>query len=147
MDTARIRRVFDHARRMSAVFAVGLLVAACSGAPWTRGPQATANPATPPTLAALGEPPALGNLKGLAPEQVTALIGDPDLRRIDPPAEIWQYRSADCVLELYFYDSGTTSRMVYAEAHSRLPLHQANAGVPCSQNLGPPMPATRQTRL
>lgn len=144
MGTVRIERAFGHARRGTAVLAAGLLLAACSSLPWARAPQTVANPGT---LAALGEPPALDHLEGLAPAQVTALIGDPDLRRIDPPAEIWQYRSADCVLELYFYDSGTTSRMVYAEAHSRLPESQAAAGVSCSQNLGPLISASRQTRL
>jgi hypothetical protein len=144
MGTVRIGRAFDHARRGAAVLAAGLLVAACSNLPWARGPQTVANAGT---LAALGEPPALDHLEGLAPGQVTALIGDPDLRRIDPPAEIWQYRSADCVLELYFYDSGTTSRMVYAEAHSRWPESQPAAGVSCSQNLGPLISANRQIKL
>ncbi|MGH6969416.1 MAG: hypothetical protein ACREEN_09980, partial [Stellaceae bacterium] len=108
-------------------------------------PQATATPTMPPTLAALGRPPALGDLNGLAPAQVAALIGAPDLRRVDPPAEIWQYRSADCVLDLYFYDSGDSSRMVYAETRSRVP--QYTPGTRCRQDLGPLLSQTRQTQL
>src|SRR5487761_1254305 len=134
----KVRQVVGMRRSSVATLAAGLLLAACSGQPNTSSPQAIAMPA------GFSQRPALGALNGLAPEQVTALIGDPDLRRVDPPAEIWQYRSADCVLELYFYDSGTTSRMVYAEAHSRLAEARPAAGVSCSQNLGPLISASRQ---
>ncbi|MDE2166220.1 MAG: hypothetical protein KGJ66_07770 [Alphaproteobacteria bacterium] len=147
MGKARIEQVFDHARRTPAMLVAGLLLAACSNGPWAGAPQSASRPTVAPTLAALGQPPAIANLKGLAPEQVTALIGDPDLRRTDPPAEIWQYRSADCVLELYFYDSGASRRMIYAETHSRTPQHRPGDIVACSQNLGPLTPATRQTKL
>lgn len=94
----------------------------------------------------MGHLPALGALNGLAPAQVAALIGDPDLRRVDPPAEVWQYRNANCVLELYFYDSGADSHMVYAETHSRTPQHTPDA-MTCSQGFGSLMPPTRQTKL
>ena len=147
MDMARVGKSSDHARRApAAVLAASLLLAACSSGPAINASQASAHPPVMPTLAALGQPPALSDLKGLAPEQVTALIGDPDLRRVDPPAEIWQYRSADCVLDLYFYDSGASRRMVYAETRSRLPQHQPGA-VRCSQTLGPLTPVTRQSKL
>src|SRR5215469_5573336 len=51
-------------------------LAACSGQPNTASPQAM----TKPTLAPTGHLSALGDLNGLAPAQVAALIGDPDLR-------------------------------------------------------------------
>ena len=130
----------------AALAVAGLLLAACSSGP-ASAPQAAARPTVVPTLAALGRPPAIADLKGLAPEQVTALIGNPDLRRVDPPAEIWQYRSADCVLDLYFYNSGASSQMVYAETRSRLPQRRPGAGMPCGRDLGPMTPATRQTKL
>ena len=129
-----------------AVLGVGLLLAACSSGPAATPPQASATPTVPPTLATLGHPPALGALNGLAPAQVAALIGDPDLRRVDPPAEIWQYRSADCVLELYFYDSGSSTRVVYAETRSRTPRPGPDA-VSCRQGFGPLATPTRQTKL
>jgi hypothetical protein len=147
MGKARVRQVFDHARRTPAVLIAGLMLAACSSGPWAGAPPSASYPDVAPTLAALGRPPAIADLKGLAPEQVTALIGNPDLRRTDPPAEIWQYRSADCVLELYFYNSGASRRMVYAEAHRRTPERRPGDGVACSQNLGPLRAATRQTKL
>lgn len=147
MGTAKVRQAFDHARRPAAGLIAALLLAACSSGPAVNPPAAAAGPTLVPTLAALGQPPALAALKGLAPEQVTALIGDPDLRRADPPAEIWQYRSADCVLDLYFYDSGADRRMIYAETHSRQPERRPGTGVPCSRTPGPLTPATRQTKL
>ncbi len=124
-----------------AMLAIGLLLAACSGQPNTASTQATATAVAP-----TGHLAALGDLNGLAPAQVAALIGDPDLRRVDPPAEIWQYRNANCVLELYFYDSGANSRMVYAETRSRTPQHTPEA-MTCSQGFGSLTPPTRQTKL
>ena len=131
-----VRHVIGRRRGCVALLA-GLLLAACSGHPNTASPQAAATPAAAP-----GHLAALGDLNGLAPAQVAALIGDPDLRRVDPPAEVWQYRNADCVLELYFYDSGANSRMVYAETRSRTP----NA-MTCTQGFGSLTPPTRQTKL
>jgi hypothetical protein len=42
-------------------------------------------------------------LVGLNPAQVTELLGNPGLVRRDAPAQIWQYRGPDCVLDLYLY--------------------------------------------
>ncbi|GEM_PF-1451533 len=129
----------------AAIACTSLLLAACSGDPATGARQATADPTT--TLAALGHAPAIRDLTGLAPGQVAALIGNPDLRRVDPPAEIWQYRTADCVLDLYFYDSGSSSRLVYAESHSRQPQQGPSQAASCRNDLAPLVHPTRQTRL
>jgi len=59
------------------------------------------------------------NLTGMDPVQVVALYGQPDFRRADPPAEIWQYRSADCVLELYFYSGAGGEHLAYAQSRPR----------------------------
>lgn len=146
MGTGKVRQASGTRRGSVAVLAAGLLLAACSGRPNGPSPQATATPAVPPTAAALGHLPTLGDLKGLAPAQVAALIGDPDLRRVDPPAEVWQYRNADCVLELYFYNNGADSRMVYAETRSRTPQRTPDA-MSCPQGFGSLTPPTRQTKL
>ena len=134
-----VRQAIGRRRGSVALLATGLLLAACSGHPDTASPQAA-------TMPAPGHLGALGDLNGLAPAQVAALIGDPDLRRVDPPAEVWQYRNADCVLELYFYDSGANSHMVYAETRSRTPQHTPGA-MTCAQGFGALTPATRQTKL
>jgi len=143
----KVRHAIGTRRSRVAVLAAGLLLAACSSHPNDPSPRTAATPIILPTLEALSHPPALGDLNGLAPAQVAALIGDPDLRRVDPPAEVWQYRNANCVLELYFYDSGASSRMVYAETRSRTPQRTPGT-TSCSQGFGSlTTPLTRQTKL
>jgi hypothetical protein len=80
-----------------------------------------------------GRAPASGSaplreLTGLAPSQVAALYGQPDFRRTDPPAEVWQYRSADCVLDLFFYSGDGGERLVFAQSRPRSPQQDASAG-------------------
>lgn len=38
----------------------------------------------------------------LAGEDVRLILAAPDLQRIDAPSVIWQYRTASCVLDVYF---------------------------------------------
>jgi hypothetical protein len=47
--------------------------------------------------------PELPALTGMDPAQLIALLGEPDFRRPEPPAELWQYRTADCVLDVFLY--------------------------------------------
>ncbi len=42
-------------------------------------------------------------LVSLSEHEITAMFGEPEIRRVEDPARIWQYRSADCVLDLYLY--------------------------------------------
>ena len=37
-------------------------------------------------------------LIGLAPDAINRLLGPPSLLRTEPPAQVWQYKIADCVL-------------------------------------------------
>lgn len=77
-----------------------------------------------------------------------ALLGQPDLRRSDPPAELWQYRGTGCVLELYLYREGDIFRVVHAETHGR--SLTSGEGCPAVGNLSPAAPAPtglRQSRL
>ena len=71
--------------------------------------------------AASGTPAAteLKRLDGLSDREVRGVLGEPDFRRDEPPAEIWQYRSAECVLDLYLYDDSGQYRVAYAETHDR----------------------------
>jgi hypothetical protein len=43
-------------------------------------------------------------LKGLTAIQVKSVLGSPNFRRRDNPAEIWQYRGSACTLDLFLYD-------------------------------------------
>jgi len=58
-------------------------------------------------------------LIGLAPTELHARLGDPALRRRDAPAEIWQYRSALCVLDLFLYRDGAVTRVTNVELRPR----------------------------
>lgn len=58
---------------------------------------------TPLPIATATHVPGLKELTGLHPIDIVAMLGQPDLRRAEPPAELWQYRSADCILNLFFY--------------------------------------------
>lgn len=63
--------------------------------------------------------PEIKDLAGLKPADVISILGQPDLRRDEPPAELWQYRTADCVLNLFFYDRSGDYRLTHAEAWQR----------------------------
>lgn len=118
-ETASPRRIAG--RRLAAALWLGSLVSACvSAAP---EPPATivATPFPAPSVlpAAPSRLPAIGELAGMAPPEILALLGKPDLQREEPPAEIWQYRTADCVLDLFFYRQGDDLRLVHAETRDR----------------------------
>ena len=79
---------------------------------------------TPPPVQAAPETPAWAppvpgpkHLLGLDGGRVSQLLGPPDFRRRDNPAEIWQYRSAACVLDLFLYgkQGGAGGRVTHVE--------------------------------
>ena len=43
-------------------------------------------------------------LIGLSVGQASELLGRPALVRAEPPAEVWQYAGAECVLHLFLYE-------------------------------------------
>ena len=81
-----------------------------------QAPPATQEVASEPTQAQETQPleqlahtppaptyPEIDTLKGLASANVEDLLGAPHFRRRDNPAELWQYRGADCVIDLFLY--------------------------------------------
>ena len=44
-------------------------------------------------------------LTDLSADKVTSLLGVPGFKRQDDPAEIWQYRAENCIMDLYLYES------------------------------------------
>jgi hypothetical protein len=82
--------------------------------------------AAPPEIAAVPpEPPPPpepviddnpDRLFGLDRTALSALLGEPALIRREAPAEIWQYRTATCVFDVFLYDAADTSRVQYIEA-------------------------------
>lgn len=63
--------------------------------------------------------PGLRDLTGMHQPEILAMLGKPDLKRLEPPAELWQYRAADCVLNLFFYREQDGYRLAHAEAWQR----------------------------
>ncbi len=43
---------------------------------------------------------------GLDRKALSDLMGIPNFKRKDPPAEIWQYRGKDCILDVFLYGDG-----------------------------------------
>lgn len=124
------------------------LLGACSAAPEPPQPAA----ALPVTALPAAAPPALltrpdaATLTGLSAAEVVALFGEPDFRRPEPPAELWQYRSADCVLDVFLYSDAAGVHVIHSEARDRS-LVQSGTGR-CSGGAEAAFAArTRQSRL
>jgi hypothetical protein len=60
-------------------------------------------------------------LLGLGPDQLTALLGRADFTRNDGPAEIRQFREADCVLDVFLYQDPSEGgyRVEHVETRDR----------------------------
>ena len=72
-----------------------------------------------PSIGPAGLPPDTDQLRGYPAADLARRLGAPDFVREEPPAVIWQYRSADCVLDLFLYRNGDELRVAYAEARDR----------------------------
>jgi hypothetical protein len=96
-------------------------LAACAGPSPDAPPVASKSPipATPATAIVVTHIPSLQDLTGLRQPDILAMLGTPDLKRLEPPAELWQYRAADCVLTLFFYREQGGYRLARAEAWQR----------------------------
>ncbi|MCH6588401.1 MAG: hypothetical protein IH805_08830, partial [Proteobacteria bacterium] len=55
-------------------------------------------------------------LMGLDRAGLAKLLGDPELLRREPPAEIWQYRGRSCVFDVFLYEEAGRQRVTYLEA-------------------------------
>ena len=61
------------------------------------------------------------------------LLGPPRLVRRDAPAELWQYRARDCVVDLFLYQEKDGLRLLYVEA--RTGAAEITAPRPCLEAL------------
>ena len=117
--------------RLTATFCLTALLAACGGPhpqPQTTKPghsfvlptqpKSNASPGTP-SPADLADHPE--HFKGMAYSDVVATLGNPDFRRREAPAEVWQYYGAGCVLDLFLYDENGAKRVSFVDLRSRAP--------------------------
>jgi hypothetical protein len=123
---------------------VGVVLALFGLSACVEGPEpveaaapAPAPAAVPPAAPAAGNPvvpdapppeprkPVLtiSSLMGADRDTIVRLLGPPSFLRRDPPAELWRYRAADCLLDLYLYPPdgtrGTMGAVKYVEARGR----------------------------
>jgi hypothetical protein len=71
----------------------------------TNWPRLTLQPPERSMRDSLDGPEAPGPecLVGLSSMAIKKLLGRPDFKRHDSPAEIWQYREASCLLDVFLY--------------------------------------------
>jgi hypothetical protein len=136
--TARIRGF------LRGFFCAGSVLALLAGCSAT-APEPPSTAITLPSPELMARPAEPQPLTGLSTTEVVGLLGEPDFRRAEPPAELWQYRSADCVLDVFFYGDAAGARVVHSETRDRS-LIQAGAGR-CAGPREPLAGRTRQTRL
>jgi hypothetical protein len=74
---------------------VGALVSGLSGCAGGPGPTGHGSRTLPPV--------AESDIKGHPPTEVRYRLGAPSLTRREPPAEVWQYSSSACVIDVVFY--------------------------------------------
>ena len=61
-------------------------------------------------------------LIGMTTDKISYLMGHPNLRRVETPAEVWQYSSKDCVFDVVFYEKEDNKNILlteYFEARDR----------------------------
>jgi len=93
---------------------------------------ALAPPAPPPAPA-----PDPAQLVGLNRVALSALLGEPALRREEPPAEVWLYKSDSCAFHVYLYpDEGDGNyRVTHYDAVHRLRRVNLTAADRCFEHL------------
>lgn len=89
----------------------------------TESTETAALPAAPDATApekaesyASAEPANPNQVMGLTSADVQALLGEPGLVRHESPAEVWQYQSRGCVLDVFMYRAESDYQVVYVEA-------------------------------
>jgi hypothetical protein len=88
------------------------------------GEQATALRAITPIID--DDPARVVGMDGLELERA---LGPPNLRRVDPPAEVWQYAAHDCVMDVFLYEDDrplAPHRVTYYEIRQLGPAEVSN---------------------
>ena len=120
------------------ISALGLLLSACSSTihvahvnlPAMDGSAKSTAVAGVPDMIKAHPPKSPERLAKLSRKELLARLGRPNFTRHDPPAEIWQYRSADCVLDVFLYPEADDLHV--AHAVTRDPTSMKTNAVVCS---------------
>jgi hypothetical protein len=152
-------RIASECDRSRCTFALVVLcgmaaLTACSGSPaptFTTSPSSDVGSTAAAVVAPAGLPaphqpaPLPADLTGLGAAEVLALLGSPDFRRSEPPAELWQYRAAGCILDVFLYRDSGGYRVVHSETRQRRPIVATGNG--CSAGAAGFVSHSRQNRL
>ena len=66
-------------------------------------------------------------LIGHSGREVAGWLGEPHLKRRDPPAQMWQYRSPSCVLDFFLYARPGGDDLAHEVSHVEIRPREANA--------------------
>lgn len=59
------------------------------------------------------------SLLNLGMDEIKELLGIPAFQRVDPPAQIWQYRTTACIVDIFFYENMGQLTVEYVETRER----------------------------
>jgi len=121
-------------KALGAILATAFVLAGCGSSrdPAADAPSQAAAPETPsertqtlprpPTRIPM-PPPDIdpGQILKASGDQVMSLLGKPEMKRREKQAELWQYRSSSCVLNLFVYPNGASRapEVTHVEARAR----------------------------
>jgi hypothetical protein len=110
------------AARRWAIAVLALVAAACAS-PHQRDEEASTAAARDQRQSA-SRPGAVGDMQpdallGLSADQLTSLLGPADFTRGDGPAEIRQFRSSECVLDVFLYREPSQGGYVVEHVQTR----------------------------
>lgn len=95
--------------RRAAVLALCLLPVACGGPQSVQTPDPQSAYIMPgvPRRAPIKVVPKAEELQNRPPVAISSLLGEPTYIRREPPAEVWQFVTGRCVLDITFYPDKT----------------------------------------
>ncbi|CAA6605186.1 conserved exported hypothetical protein [Rhodospirillaceae bacterium LM-1] len=106
--------------RVAVGLGLALSLAACQTAEPSEARLALAAPSphlsSPPTFS----PVTPERLVGLTEIEIQGLLGQPNLRRKEAPAELWQYSGGGCVIDLYLYREGEAQKVSYVSLRDQV---------------------------
>ncbi|MBF0268149.1 MAG: hypothetical protein HQL44_06125 [Alphaproteobacteria bacterium] len=104
--------------RAAAWLGLALSLAACQTAEQPEARLAAASPG--PALSSPSVPMTPEKLVGLSESEVQGFLGQPNLRRKEAPAELWQYSGGGCVIDLYLYREGEAQKVSYVSLRDQV---------------------------
>ncbi len=58
-------------------------------------------------------------LENKSPDALVQILGSPDFVREDGESQIWQYRSNDCILDIFIHGPEKNPKIIYTEIRAR----------------------------